>query len=291
MKNKTSPTKRILQEMLKNELREEELGKMPSGWDQIGHVLIVNFKDTLSMETMQKIAEALLSLNPRARTVLKKGSIKGQYRLPEFKFLAGDKNTETIHKENKCIFKLNPLKMMFSAGNKGERERMAKLKCEGETVVDMFAGIGQFSIPMAVHGNPEHIYSIEINSVAYEYLCENIILNNVNDKITPILGDSRLVTPKGVADRVVMGLVGMTRNYISDALDSFKKRGILHYHEIVNVKKGFNLEVERVEKIADERDFQVTPLLKRIVKHFSPNIDHIVIDFLVEQKKDKSVPF
>lgn len=290
MKAKKS-SKRILEEMLRNELSKEELEEIPNGWDQIGHVLIVNFKDNLSKEAMQKIARALLSINPRARTVLKKGPIKGQYRLPDFEFLAGDKNTETIHRENKCIFKLDPMKVMFSVGNKGERERMAKLNCNGETIVDMFAGIGQFSIPIAVHGNPERIFSIEINPVAYNYLCENIILNKADDKIIPILGDSRTVTPKGVADRVVMGLIGMTRNYISYAFDSFKKKGILHYHEIINVKKGFDSEIERVKNIAREKDFKVKPLLKRTVKHFSPNMDHIVIDFLVEQKKDKSVPF
>ena len=43
----------------------------------------------------------------------------------------------------------------------------------------MFAGIGYFTIPIAVHSNVKKIYAIEINPVSYNFLCENIKLNKV----------------------------------------------------------------------------------------------------------------
>ena len=67
---------------------------------------------------------------------------------------------------------------------------------DGETIVDMFAGIGYFSIPMAVHSKPAKIYSVEINPVSYSYLCQNTVLNKVEDIVEPILGDCRETAPR-----------------------------------------------------------------------------------------------
>ena len=81
---------------------------------------------------------------------------------------------------------------------------MSKLG-KGEIVVDMFAGIGYFSIPMAVHSKPEKIVSIEINPESFNYLKENLRLNRVEDIISPVLGDCSTAAPEGIADRVIMG--------------------------------------------------------------------------------------
>lgn len=39
---------------------------------------------------------------------------------------------------------------MFSSGNVSEKLRMAGMKCAGETVVDLFAGIGYYVLPFLV---------------------------------------------------------------------------------------------------------------------------------------------
>ena len=77
---------------------------------------------------------------------------------------------------------------MWSKGNTTERKRMSTISDKGETVVDMFAGIGYFSIPMAVHSKPSKIYSIEINPISYGYLCENVYLNKVEDIVRAYIG-------------------------------------------------------------------------------------------------------
>ena len=113
---------------------------------------------------------------PEVERIVKLGSINGPKREPDVEILVGD-NTETIHRENHCFFKLDVAKMMWSKGNTTERKRIGTIVKDGEIVVDMFAGIGYFSIPIAVHSKPEKIYSIEINPVSYSYLKENIALN------------------------------------------------------------------------------------------------------------------
>lgn len=59
---------------------------------------------------------------------------------------------------------------MFSAGNISERHRIAKLNCEGQIVVDMFAGIGYFTLPYLVHARAEFLYACEWNPYAVEAL-------------------------------------------------------------------------------------------------------------------------
>jgi len=51
------------------------------------------------------------------------------------------------HKEGGVAYSLDVTKCMFSSGNTTERQRMAKLQCCGETVVDLYAGIGYYTLP------------------------------------------------------------------------------------------------------------------------------------------------
>lgn len=212
---------------------------------------------------------------PGVNRVVKLGHINGLKREPEVEVLVGD-GTETIHKENHCLFKMDVAKVMWSKGNTGERKRMANIVQDGEVVVHMFAGIGYFSIPMAVHSKPAKIYSIEINPVAYGYLCENINLNKVKNVVEPLLGDCRELAPRGVADRVLMGYIGNTHEYLPAAMEVLKDGGVVHYHESVPDKIKFIRPVERIKEAAGERGVEI--LNKRIIKPYSPGVYHVVVD-------------
>ena len=163
----------------------------------IGDILVLK-KDVDDPETLLKL--------PGVNRIVKLGRIKGSKREPEVDIILGE-GTETIHKENHCLFKLDVSRIMWSKGNTTERRRISNIANEGETVVDLFAGIGYFSIPMALHSPVEKIYSVEINPVAYDYLCQNIELNKVSQIIKPLMGDCREKAPKRVADRVLMGYI------------------------------------------------------------------------------------
>ena len=234
--------------------------------------------DILVLKNEPDNLQELLDL-PEVKRIVKLGRINGPKREPEVEILVGD-NTETIHRENHCFFKLDVARIMWSKGNTGERKRMANLVEDGETVVDMFAGIGYFSIPMAVHSNPVKIYSLEINPVSYGYLKENIVLNKVEDVIEPILGDCREFAPKNFADRVLMGYIGNTHEYLDKAVNIVKPGGIIHYHESVPDNLKFERPPQRIIDAAKGRDVEI--LNKRIIKKYSPGVYHVVIDALIE---------
>ncbi len=239
----------------------------------IGDILVVKG----DVEDPNKLLET-----PGVNRIVKLGRINGFKREPEVEVIVGD-GTETIHRENKCFFKLDVSRIMWSKGNTTERKRMSKIAGEGEIVVDMFAGIGYFSIPMAVHSNPAKIYAIEINPVSHGYLCDNINLNRVDGVIEPIMGDCREHAPNGIADRVLMGYIGNTHDYLDVAMNVLKKGGIIHYHESVPDKLKFIRPVERIEKAAMEADgMEVEIINKRIIKPYSPGVYHVVVDAVIK---------
>lgn len=239
-------------------------------WKKIGDILILDNKFTVQSDTQLKE----LSDKHNVKTIMKVDHIYGTKREPVIKLLYGN-DTETINKENECLFKLDLKKVMWSKGNNNERIRIAKLVEDNETVIDMFAGIGYFSIPIGVHSNAKQIYSIEINPNSFHYLKENIKLNKISN-ITPLLGDCINITQDYKADRIIMGYVKTTHHYLKVAIDSLNKGGVIHYHETVPEKLMDIRPINRIKELAGDRQVEFLKLNK--VKKYSPGVFHVVCD-------------
>ncbi|NJD77765.1 MAG: class I SAM-dependent methyltransferase family protein [Candidatus Methanoperedens sp.] len=246
---------------------------LPAGWQVLGYIIIVSLHETVEIHKAN-IGKALLSLYPRCKTVLLDRGINGRMRQPAREIIAG-KDTLTIHRENGCIFKLDTMQIMYSQGNLAEKKRMSRLG-KGEIVVDMFAGIGYFTIPIALHSKPEKIYSIEINPVAFGYLKENIKLNKVEDIVEPILGDCSVATPEGLADRVIMGYLD-AQEYLGKGIKALLPGGILHYHEAVP-EAIKSRPVERIVEAALKLGRKAEIMKVRKIKKYSPGVWHMVVD-------------
>lgn len=264
-----------LEEIFKGKMAEEELSLLPRSWYILGDIIIVKIHPSLSSLSC-RIGEALLAIYPRCRTVLRDFGIEGQFREPVRERIAGD-TSETVHKENGVLFKLDAMKIMFSQGNLRERIHMGCLG-KGEIVVDMFAGIGYFTLPMAVHSQPSKVMAIELNPVAYGYLVENIKLNHVEHIVQPTLGDCIQKTPKGEADRVVMGMVQITDRYLKTGIQALRPGGILHYHQTVPSWKFPDAAVMDISKAAKALGRDAEILRCSRVKKYSPGVVHAVVD-------------
>ena len=267
---------RRLRAALQGVLSGEELKLLPAGFDHIGHMLIISLPPQLTPKRTE-IAAALLRIEGVRTVAVKKGPIGGREREPKIEVVAGDPRTGTVHRESGCSFKLDVARVMFSLGNLYERARLPKLVQPGERIVDLFAGVGQFSIPIAKHAQPAEVYAIELNPTAYEYLCENIRLNRVGHVVKPIRGDCEAVAPQGIADRVLLGILHVTHRYLPLALEVLRPEGgVIHYHESVPFSLGFSRPVERIRKAAAEREVKI--LNERVVKRYAPGVAHVVID-------------
>ncbi len=249
---------------------------IPHGYKVIGRLIVVKIPPE-GEKFRDIIGRKLLELKPQCKAVWADYGRRGMLRKPKMELIAGE-GSETVHKENGCLFKLDITKVMFSLGNQSERMRVARLVEDGEVVVDMFAGIGYFSIPISVHSNARRIYSIEINPDSYHYLLENIRLNGVQN-IVPILGDSMFVTPEGVADRVVMGHI-YCHDFLPVAIRALREKGIIHYHESTP-EAVMDRPIRRVEKACSRAGKRYRILGFRKVKNYSPGVYHVVVDALV----------
>ncbi len=273
---------RTLQDVLaeSGEVDSNVLNVAPRGWQIIGDIIIVHLsKDAYQHRHL--IGEGLLKLYPRCRTVLIDMGVKGAFRVPAVEWLAGGKNTETVHSENGCRFRLDAGKIMFSPGNMNERLRMSRVGA-GENVLDMFAGIGYFTIPMAVHSAPKRITAVELNPVSYDYLLENIRLNGVDDIVTPVLGDCTDATPDDTADRTIMGYLNITDRQLEAGMRSLKKGGVLHYHEGAPEALSYERAISRLRRTAEKLGREIEVLGTRNVKKYSPGVRHIVVDARIE---------
>jgi len=274
--------KKMLMEELKGRLPEHLLPLLPSGFQRIGHVVVLSLRPEL-VEHAGLIGSVVLEKLPYARTVCRKiGPMISPTKKPQVEVIAGEPETETVHKEGGCLFKLDVAKLMFSKGNIRERTRMAKVVRSGELIFDLFAGIGYFTIPMAKTGRPALIYAIDINPIAIHYLIENVRLNGVRGLVVPVLGDCREVVKKmpGLADRVLMGFIPNTRAFLPVAFTALKPGGgIVHYHDIYHERELWWKPLEALERAAAEAGFTLVKVLyKAIVKSYAPRIYHVVVD-------------
>lgn len=250
---------------------------LPRKWEKFGDVVILKFPSELD-DYESEIARAYAKVL-RAKTVCREaGIITGPYREPCVKVIYGNE-TETVHTENGVKYKFDVSRIMFSSGNINERKRMGELQCKGETIVDMFAGIGYFALPIAVHAKPRKIIACEINPTAYHYLIENVRLNRVESIINTYLGDNRDFPGDQIADRIIMGYIGTTRNFLPKAISLIKPGGIIHYHDVSPI----NHYPHEPLRVLDEsfRGHRYELLGMRVVKSYGPSTIHFVADLRV----------
>ncbi len=281
--------KQRLKERLQERLSKEETDLLPRSYQTLGKVIIIKLHPNL-MKKKEMIGKEYLKLLPYIKSVyLNQGKIEGQFREPKgIKFLAGIDNPNVEHKEHGIIYKFNIEQIMFSKGNILERKHIANIVKKGEIIVDMFAGIGYFSLSIAKYSLAEKIYSIELNPISYNYLVQNIEINHLEDKIIPIHGDCKEEVLKlrenGLkADRIIMGVFPAPKNYIKDALSLTKHSGtIIHYEGVVDKNNSLDLFNEFSE-IASDLGYTSKLNDKRFIKSYGPGLYHIVYDIYISE--------
>ncbi len=250
----------------------------------LGHVAILWLHPQI-VPYKELIGQTVMEYSPKIRSVLRRtAAISGPYRQPALELIAGSPKTETSFKENNVIFHLDPMKVMFSLGNKAERVRMSKVGAN-DFVIDMFAGIGQFSLPMAVHAKPNRIDAIEWNPDAYHYLLKNIEGNKVSNILKPHFGDSKILVPQisqGKANRVIMGLIQGTTQYLKQGILCLRPGGVMHLHEIGPRHELTKEVLSTLEKFAQSLNRHPTLLKTQIIKTYNPQYNHFVIDVQID---------
>jgi tRNA (guanine37-N1)-methyltransferase len=273
---------------LADKLTPLELKMLYKSFDIIGDIAVLKIPKGLESKS-ELIASAVMQLNKNIKTVLCQTSpIHGEMRLRELKWLKGDNRTETIHREHGCLFKVDLAKCYFSPRLSYEHIRVAKQVKHGEVVVNMFAGVGCFSIAIAKHSKAKKVYSIDINPHAVQYMRLNTALNKVEEIVEPIEGDSKEVIVsrlRNVADRVLMPLPEKAYEYLDYAIMALKPAGgIIHYYDFERAGKNENPIMKVIDKVSRKLkdlnlDFNFS--FARIVRTVGPRWYQVVLDIFI----------
>jgi tRNA (guanine37-N1)-methyltransferase len=249
---------------------------LPSSYDVLGSIALVKMADEIAPYAAQ-IGKAIISTQKAIRTVCMDAGVADEFRTRNVRVVAGEKTTETTHKEYGMVFKMDVSKVFFSPRLATERENVAKQVQPGETVIDMFAGIGPFSIMIAKTRLPKVVYAIDMNPDAIEFMKENIALNKVG-VVRPILGDAREEIKKlEKADRIIMNLPHSAWEFVADAIGSLKPGGIIHYYEIIEEPK-LQSRLDEMANTARREGRVLKELARRKVKSYSPTLNFYGLD-------------
>jgi tRNA (guanine37-N1)-methyltransferase len=259
---KKKQQRKSLAQVLENRLPPHLLASLPRALDIVGDIAIIEIPAELKAYE-RLMGEAILTVHKNVRTVLAKaGAVSGTYRLREFEVIAGENKTATIHKEYGCKYHVDIAKAYFSPRLSQEHNRVASLVKRSETVVDLFAGVGPFSVLIAKNNAEAKVYAVDVNPDAIEFLKRNIRLNRVENRVIPILGNARQAVEErllGVADRVVMNLPEKALEFVGTACKAIKPAGgMVHYYAFIrlpdsleNVQLRFSEAVEKTGRKVD----------------------------------------
>jgi len=272
-------------ELLKGKLPENLLGLVPRSFDVIGDIAILELSPDI-WNFKKVIGEAVLKVNRHVRVVFAKGGrVNGLYRVRRLVHVAGEERTITLHRENGCIFKVDVASTYFSPRLSGERVRVTNQVKPGEVVVDLFAGVGPFTILIAKKRGGV-VHAIDINPSAVRLLEENIKLNKVSDLVHPYLGDCREIVKvhlRGVADHVIMNLPSLAHEFIDIARLALKESGgIIHYYQFGRGETACSDVAELFKKrLRDSGATSINILNVRRVRSTAPREWQVAVDALV----------
>ena len=299
-KSKKTPAQELVTNverlLLKNSiiLTQEMASCLPTKWELLGDLALVpsdtlnseewhiirSENETLYQEVWREIATSL-----RVSRIARQSEIANdKLRSSQVKMIIGDSG-EVEFTDNGVKFWLDVTKVMFSSGNVTERHRIGDIDMSDEIVVDAFAGIGYYTLPMLVRSNAKHVYACELNPNSIDALTKGAELNAVSDRLTIIEGDNQITLQHltNIADRVHLGILPSSENTWSLAIDCLNQSGgIIHIHMNVREKEiepFVEYCLEQLKLYAAQCDFN-TIQLQHIekVKWYAPHIRHIVID-------------
>ena len=279
------PFKELLKKELSGKLSGKELEALPSGFQQLEKITIIKLKPELQKKK-KEIAKAVMELFPYAKTIMQLKEIKGKFRQPKIEFLLGEKKFIVDYKEAGCVFRFDVSKIMWSKGNRHERQRIASLPQKGEVVMDFFAGIGYWTIPILKTGNAGKVIAFEHNPEAVKWLKENIKLNKIPESKAQIVEGktekNALKFPEGIADRILLGLIPAPKFALPAALHCIKNNGILHYEGTAVIGKPKEL-FKDVQEACEKANCKAILLNAQFVKDYAPRIAHYTLDIKIEK--------
>ena len=277
---------KMLKELLQERLDRTELEKLSSSFDIIGTIAIIKIPESLASKR-KLIADALIEeIRPVKSVFCQVSAIEGDYRLRKLELISGENSPITEYKEHGCTFKVDVINTYFSPRLSTERLRIAKLTEPDEVIVNMFGGVGTFSIIISRYNKSAKVYSIDSNPIAVDMCRQNIEINKLTGNVFPVLGDAEQEIHKGlkgIAKRVLMPLPEKAKDFVDAAVSSLENgSGTIHYFCHVGADNKKNAIQNGIMDTSESfSKFDHTIRNVRVVREVGPRFYQIVSDVMV----------
>ena len=266
-------------------------GEIPTKWEKFADVVILPqnaFRDAdwNPDESLWKIVAESLNVKRVARM----GEVHGEYRNSGVDLLLGGDDW-VVRREHGIDFGYNFTQCMWSAGNVTERGRIANENHEGEKILDLYAGIGYYTLPFLSEGargpNGERgqgrgaaqVVACEWNENAIRALKWSLSANDLADRCTILEGDNRKVDFQQEFDRVNLGLLPSSEEGYAIAIQALKPEGgILHVHGLAMGGNEDGWALNLATRLETLGSFSCTVVQVERVKWYAPHQRHIVVD-------------
>ena len=276
---------RMLKKALENILSDKDTKDLVSAFDQIGDIIIVRIPDSL-ISKKKIIGKALLEQVKTAKSVFHQSSpVEGDFRTRNLELIEGDEKTETEYKENGCRFIVDVEKAFFSPRLSTERERISNLVNDNDVIINMFGGVGMFSL-LAAKKKSCTVYNIDINPVASKLCEENIKLNKLKGKVISLNGDAAEIIKEQLrdkADRVLMLLPERSDEFLDIAISSLRKNGVIHYYSHIHAEKKQDAPKLSEEHFLNINKIQAKIMTSRVVRPVGPRFYQTVVDVKIQK--------
>ena len=258
--------------------------EIPKKWERFSDIAILpsgsfedeGWGDIVGPDFWKAVAQGL---NVERLGVM--GEVTGRIRKSGVKMLLGDDDW-VVRRENGVDYGYHVTKCMFSAGNVNERRRMGEIVRRGEVIVDLFAGIGYYSLPILVHSEVEHVHCCEWNDDAVESLEWGLERNNVSSLCTVHRGDNRETCKSigKVADRVILGLLPTSEKSFEAAMEVLSDSGgVMHIHGLAKPDEYSEWAEDVMRRICNFREGSRARIIAvNRIKSYAPRWDHVVLD-------------
>ncbi|MFB6191599.1 MAG: class I SAM-dependent methyltransferase family protein [Candidatus Nanohaloarchaea archaeon] len=255
-------------------IEDREEHDLPS-YELIGDIAVINELTVGEDEAVQGIREH----HPHVETILlKEEPLKGEFRVGGYEKLYGEE-TETVHKEFGCRYRVDPTKAYFSERLATERKRVADQVETGEKVLVIGAGVGPYPILIARESEPEKVVAVEKNPEAVKYLRGNIELNKVSDIVEAVEGDAQEVEFEEKFDRIIIPAPEFADRFLETATQNSVDGAVIHYYSF-REGEDWSTAIDEIEAVLPlGTGFEV--LEKVVCGQRGPDVDRVCIDLQV----------
>ncbi|KAL3049211.1 hypothetical protein OYC64_008644 [Pagothenia borchgrevinki] len=272
---------------------------VPSGFSRVGHIAHFNLRDH-QLPYKNLIGQVIIDKNPGVTCVVNKTNmIDTTYRYFKMEVMAGEENMVAKIKENGVTYEFDFSLVYWNPRLSTEHQRVVQLVKRGDTVFDVFAGVGPFAVPAARSG--ANVLANDLNPESHKWLQHNCKLNKVEKKVRTFNLDGRAFIQGPVKQELPVLLKGKAKVHIVmnlpalalDFLDAF--RGLLPQElscdenlptvHCYGFSKEDNPDTDVVKRASCSLGF---PLKDKCSVHFvrnvAPNKDMLCVSFTIPKE-------